>query len=209
MRLVCISDTHNRGGFPPLPEGDVLVHAGDATGRGTIAEISQFNAWIGKQKFKHKVIIAGNHDFCFQTDPGLAKSIITEAIYLQDEMVEIEGAKFYGSPWQPWFHNWAFNLPRKGPELQRRWEQIPTGVDVLITHGPPYGILDQTQSGEHVGCELLRKELHRIRPKVHVFGHIHEAYGQHYEDGIQYVNAAMCDLSYKATQLPIVIDLLL
>lgn len=205
MRLVCISDTHLKQ--VEVPDGDVLVHAGDFTGRGSLTEIHQFNVWLSRLPHQHKVVIAGNHDFGFQTDPALSKSILSNAIYLQDEMLNIEGKLFYGSPWQPWFHNWAFNLPRRGEELQRRWSSIPENIDVLITHGPPFGILDKTDRGEPVGCELLRAELDRVKPKVHVFGHIHEDYGQFVQNETRFINASTCNLQYKAVNPAVVIDL--
>jgi len=92
--------------------------------------------------------------------------------------VIIEGVKFYGSPWQPRFFDWAFNLDR-GEEIKKKWDLIPMDTDVLITHGPPYGILDLTHEGEKVGCEELMKAVLRVQPKIHIFGHIHEAYGEY------------------------------
>ena len=127
MRIVCISDTHSLHGQFPVPEGDVLVHAGDATRRGSEAELRDVNHWLGTLPHRHKVLVAGNHDFGFQTHRDAA-GWITNAHYLQDRSVVIEGVRFYGSPWQPWFHDWAFNLPR-GAELRRVWDRIPAGTD--------------------------------------------------------------------------------
>lgn len=206
MRIVCLSDTHMRHKKIQIPDGDVLVHAGDFTTRGSFEDIIGFNSWLGRLPHKHKVIIAGNHDFGFERDSSHARSLITEAIYLEDSGTEIDGVRFWGSPWQPWFYSWAFNL-RRGAPLAEKWALIPTNTDVLITHGPPFGILDQTDRGEPVGCEELKKELHRVRPKLHVFGHIHEAYGQTYEDGTTFVNASNCTLQYKPDNAPIVVDI--
>lgn len=206
MRVVCISDTHLR--YVDVPPGDLLIHAGDATIEGTPQEIERFFEWFGKLPHKNKVLIAGNHDWLFEKDPALARSLVPPGVtYLQDELVEIAGLKIYGSPWQPEFFEWAFNLVRGWP-LQKKWELIPTGIDILVTHGPPMGILDWSTFGnEHAGCGDLRKELLRIKPKLHVFGHIHGSYGQMEWNGTKFVNASTCDEAYRATHLPIVIDL--
>ncbi len=112
----------------------------------------------------------------------------------------------WGSPWQPRFGDWAFGLDR-GPAIRERWDLIPDGLDVLITHGPPAHIGDRLLSGEHVGCEDLRQVVRQRRPRLHVFGHIHEGYGVVREGGITYVNASVCDAAYRAVNRPVVISL--
>ena len=124
-----------------MPEGDVLIHSGDMTRIGHSNEIKDFNRWMGEQDYAHKLCIAGNHDMLFEDHPSVARSLITNCTYLQDSSVTIDGVKFYGAPWQPEFFSWAFNVPR-GPEIAAKWYQIPDDTNVLITHGPPYGILD-------------------------------------------------------------------
>ena len=188
-----------------VPDGDVLLVAGDLTNRGKREEIEAFDAWLHSQPHPHRVVIAGNHDFGFEQQPD-ARHWITGATYLQDESLRIEGVHLWGSPWQPWFHDWAFNLPR-GEALREKWDQIPLDVDVLITHGPPYQILDRCFDGREVGCEELRAAVFRVRPKVHLFGHIHEAYGQVEIDGIRFINASTCTLQYQPIQPPVVVDL--
>ena len=205
MRIVCISDTHNQR--PTIPDGDVLIHAGDSTSQGYMTEIDRFNKWLGTLPHKHKIIIAGNHDFGFETDAVEAEACITNAIYLRDASVTIDGVTFYGSPWQPTFHNWAFNLPR-GSKLKEVWSRIPMCTEVLITHGPPAGILDRCQDGRIVGCQDLRDRLSQLpKLKLHIFGHIHEAYGTYEMNGVTYINASSCTLVYRATNPPIVYDL--
>lgn len=108
----------------------------------------------------------------------------------------MEGIKFYGSPWQPWYYDWAFNEQR-GEKIKAKWDLIPEDTDVLITHGPPMGILDKTLESGHVGCEELVKAVHRIKPKLHIFGHIHEDHGELRLHGTHFVNAASCNLKYK------------
>jgi predicted phosphodiesterase len=206
MRIVCLSDTHTRHGSLDVPDGDVLVHAGDATRRGTQGEIEDFDRWLRDLPHAHKVIIAGNHDFGFEREPAEARGWITGATYLQDSGVTIDGVRFWGSPWQPRFFDWAFNLDR-GEPLRAVWAKIPEGTDVLLTHGPPRGILDRTVRGESVGCDDLLDAVRRIRPRVHVFGHIHEAYGELELDGTRFVNASTCTIGYKPIQPPIIVDL--
>lgn len=206
LRLVAISDTHNRHDQMVVPDGDVLVHGGDFTGRGTPDEIRAFNDWLGTLPHRHKVVIAGNHDWGFQISPENARAALTNAIYLEDSGVEIEGLRFYGSPWQPWFMDWAFNL-RTDAELRSKWDLIPDGTDVLITHGPPRGILDRTVTLDDVGCLELRRVVERIAPRLHIFGHIHEGYGQTVVGETTFVNAATCNLFYRPVNPPVVVDL--
>ncbi|HMO82131.1 MAG TPA: metallophosphatase domain-containing protein [Pyrinomonadaceae bacterium] len=214
MRIVCISDTHNCNEQINVPDGDLLIHSGDATINGSSAEIAAFDAWFSSLPHKHKIFVAGNHDWLFERDNALARSMLDDSVvYLQDSSVEIDGLKIYGSPWQPRFFDWAFNLMR-GPELAEKWRLIPNDIDILITHGPPKGILDEVPRNwgiENTGCEELRKRMEQIagsgRIKLHVFGHIHCGYGTHDEFGVKFVNASTCDEQYRPTQPPIVFDL--
>lgn len=213
-RIVCISDTHNCNEQIDVPDGDILIHAGDGTIKGTIQEIVEFNDWFSSLPHRHKIFVAGNHDWLFETDNRFARTLLSDdIIYLQDSSTEIDGLKIYGSPWQPRFFDWAFNLNR-GPELAEKWKLIPNDIDILITHGPPNGILDAVPREwgiDYTGCEELRKRVEEIaglgRLKLHVFGHIHCGYGTHEEFGVKFINASNCDEQYNPTQPPIVIDL--
>ena len=213
-RIVCLSDTHNCNDQIAVPDGDILIHSGDATITGTLHEIKLFNEWFAGLPHRYKILVAGNHDWLFEQDREAAESLLDVGIlYLQDSAVEIEGLKFYGSPWQPRFYDWAFNLNR-GSEMAEKWKLIPNDTDVLITHGPPNGILDgvATKWGiEHAGCEELRRRVAEIgsfgRLKLHAFGHIHSGYGTHGEAGVKFVNASTCDEQYRPTQPPIVTDI--
>ncbi|HEV3440701.1 MAG TPA: metallophosphatase domain-containing protein [Gemmata sp.] len=189
MKIVCISDTHAQHHLIEVPDGDILIHAGDITRHGSLDDVESFNRWLGTLPHRHKVVICGNHDFCFQNQPTEARARITNAIYLEDSGCEIEGLTFYGSPWQPWFGGWAFNLAR-GEALAAKWAYIPVGVDVLITHGPPEGILDKTMRGDFVGCRDLLSRVLEVKPRLHVFGHIHEAAGQLTIEDTIFVNAS-------------------
>ncbi len=206
MRIVCLSDTHDFHDRLVVPDGDVLLHAGDATMGGKPFQVEAFARWFAARPHRHKIVVAGNHDRMFERTPTQARTLLRNVVYLQDDEITVDGLRIWGSPWQPWFHDWAFNLER-GPQIAAKWELIPAGIDVLITHGPPAGILDRTSRGEDVGCADLRRELQRIRPRLHVFGHIHEAYGTVEIDGTRYVNASICTERYHPVQLPIVVDL--
>lgn len=206
MRVVLLSDTHGLHEFVQVPEGDLLLHAGDMSKRGGLEEIERFNAWLETLPHPHKVVIAGNHDFCFELRPREARQLMTAATYLQDEAVEIEGFTIYGSPWQPRFFDWAFNLDR-GEPLRQVWQRIPENTDILITHGPPHGVLDETSRGVKAGCEELAQRLAQLSVKLHLFGHIHEAYGHRHRDGTDYYNASICTLGYEPTHPPIVVDM--
>jgi Icc-related predicted phosphoesterase len=215
LRLVFVSDTHglhNRM-LHAVPDGDVLIHCGDVSGHGSAGEISRFVAWLCEQPHPHKLFVAGNHDAALVARPPLLMEIINSAWvrndrgvrYLEDESTEIGGVKFYGSPWTPEFMNWYFMLPRAGVEIAAKWAAIPNDTQVLITHGPPYGILDRSlYNNEPAGCEALRARVRELPGlRLHVFGHIHEGYGQ---DGIS-VNAATCNEDYRPVNRPIVVDL--
>lgn len=209
-RIVCLSDTHNCNEEINVPDGDILIHAGDATIRGTIDEIVFFNKWFANLPHRYKIFVAGNHDWLFETNNRFARTLLDDSIiYLQDSFCIIDGIKFYGSPYQPRFFDWAFNLMR-GAELAEKWKLIPNDTDVLITHGPPFGILDEVPRKywiENTGCEELRKKVEEICPKAHIFGHIHCGYGSTEKFGVKFFNASNCDESYEPTNQPIVFDL--
>lgn len=188
--IVAISDTHAHHEGLALPDGDILVHAGDCTRRGALEDLEAFNDWLGRLPHRHKIIIAGNHDFCFERTPDESRRLVTNAIYLQDEAIVIEGIKIWGSPWQPWFFDWAFNLYR-GQPIAAKWALIPNDTQLLITHGPPAGILDRTYSDYNVGCADLLERVLQIKPRLHVFGHIHEAAGQREIRETTFVNASI------------------
>ena len=205
-KLTFISDTHNKHGALSLKPTDFLIHTGDLTSKGTLPEVAAFLYWFNQQPAKHKVFIAGNHDFGFEHGFEIDQEFKDMGvIYLQDSEVTIDGVKFYGSPWQPEFYDWAFNLPR-GEKLAEKWSKIPGNTDVLITHGPVYGLLDYAPHGGHVGCEELYKRVFDVKPKIHVCGHIHGAYGQKSIDGVEFLNASVLDERYEHAHKPIVVE---
>ena len=210
MKVVLVSDTHRFHDDLELPEGDMLIHAGDFCGHGSPVQVSDFARWLEGQDYKYKIVIAGNHDELFEHYPDARKLLEERGItYLQDSGTTIEGLYFWGSPWQPEFCNWAFNLPR-GKALAKKWAMIPESVDVLITHGPPYSILDQIDKRncpEHLGCHDLYDRVKIVKPKLHVFGHIHGSAGQEVRGDTLFVNASICDERYDPINPPIVVDL--
>jgi hypothetical protein len=198
MRIVCISDTHGHLSEMDIPEGDVLIHAGDFTMSGQGKQIKKFRLEIEALPHPYKIVIAGNHDLKFERDPERALQLLgREVYYLEDSGVKIDGVEFWGHPWTPPFgHGWAFNSDN--PPVP------PPGIDVLVSHGPPRGRLDVVdRGGMRVGCTMLAKYVEEHELKLHVFGHIHEGYGQ---DGI-FVNACACTLDYRPKNPPIVVDL--
>jgi predicted phosphohydrolase len=194
MRLVLISDTHGlHTRMPAIPDGDVLVHAGDLTATSTMEETAIALDWLSTLPHPHKSFVAGNHDFVFELQPLAAEALVPAGVtHLRDSATEIGGLRFWGSPWQPEFHQWPFNLPR-GEPLARVWAQIPQDTQVLVTHGPPRGILDRVvgRLGKHEGCDDLRRRVAELRDlRLHVFGHIHEGYGSMTVGNCRYVNAS-------------------
>lgn len=215
-KILCISDSHSLHKRIPkdfLPEADVIAHGGDCTNIGYLNELRDFLEWFSSlHQYTYKVFIAGNHDWCFQRNPKECAEILAEypqVTYLQDQTIEIEGIKIYGSPHQPWFHNWAFNLQR-GKEIREKWDLIPKDTEFLITHGPPYGIGDFVpyRGGEFVGCKDLEEVILTLpNLKAHLFGHIHCGYGHVIKNNIQYVNASVCNEAYNPVQKPILITI--
>lgn len=228
MKIVCISDTHTyqRAMKHSIPEGDVLVHAGDFMNSGhNKRDYLDFIKWFNDQPHLYKVFIAGNHDRFvekyneeFRSD---VKDLNNENLfYLQDESCVIEGIKFYGSPWQKWFWDWAFNFPnphwgeptfsKPKAELAAKecWAKIPLDTNVLITHGQPYGLNDRAPDGELTGCPHLLNKINELKDlKLYVGGHIHCEYGTTVRNKVHFVNASVCTERYVPTNAPIVFDL--
>jgi Icc-related predicted phosphoesterase len=213
MKVVCIADTHCYHNKIDVPDGDLLIVAGDFSvgiQPGNIFEAENFNRWLCRLPHGYKILVAGNHDWLaydLKDIPENIQRIYSAAIYLQDSMVKIEGIKIYGSPWQPYFNNWAFNLPRDGPELAEKWKLIPEGIDILVTHTPPYNILDMNQEKEHCGCKLLSMNIGRVKPRYHIFGHLHDGYGMCKEGETTFINASVLDDEYRIKHKALVFEI--
>lgn len=207
LKIIVISDTHGKHRMVKLPTGDVLIHAGDVSYRGERHEVEEFLKWFSNQPHPYKVFIAGNHDFFFErTKPKLIEAIMPiNVTYLNDSGIEINGCKIWGSPITPQFFQWAFNRKR-GEAVRKHWDLIPPDTNLLITHGPPYRILDQTVYEQHVGCKDLLLRVQEIAPQYHLFGHIHEAYGSIIQNGTRFINASIVNENYDLVHQPIVID---
>ncbi|KAJ0394646.1 hypothetical protein P43SY_003844 [Pythium insidiosum] len=208
-----------------VPDGDVLIHCGDFTDRGTHKEIKDFNDWLGTLPHRHKIVVAGNHDLSMDAaeyklhwdslwrhtefnDPTVARDLLSNCTYLENRSTVIDGVKIHGSPMTPPIPGriMAFNVER-GYAAQQHWAKIPSDVDILITHGPPHGILDKTATGLRVGDESLLKEVvSRCRPQFHLFGHIHEAYGIARLGRTVFINCATSTLLRRPKHRPVVFD---
>ena len=225
MKLTIISDTHTKHRYceNDLPGGDLLIHAGDFMNSGyNPIEAMEFFKWFDEiDNYDFKVFIAGNHDRWMQDKTEESRGILTgykTIEYLQDDWMtvgdsdphdpNVKTAKIYGSPWQPEFYNWAFNLPRNGDELKSKWDMIHEDTDILITHGPAWGFLDDVEGNRnvHLGCELLAERIKQIKPKIHICGHIHSGYGHYFDGYTHYFNASVLNERYSYSHLPWNID---
>lgn len=205
MQITTISDTHGLHHQLQLPGGDLLIHAGDVCNRGTEKEALDFMNWFINQDYKYQVFIAGNHDFYFEnfTQTEIQAMLPKNAFYLNDSGIEIEGINIWGSPITPFFNNLAFNKQR-GIEIFKHWEKILNNTNILITHGPPYDILDKTFQNLYVGCADLLTKVEEIQPNYHVFGHIHEGFGMVKKENTTFINTSSVDFNYKIRKTPFV-----
>lgn len=212
MRVIHISDTHMK--YPQVPDGDLIIHSGDFSFRASVQDTIQFNDWLGTLPHTNIILVPGNHDALLEKDTALAREILTNAIVLIDQEVVIDGVKFYGSPWSLNYGVWHFMGNEK--ELERKFAGIPDDTDVLITHSPPYGILDEVpyyvpQTGEmgvrHCGSHALLRRVLEVKPRAHCFGHIHPSYSQIEQHGIKFINAALMNDNYVMVNEPIVFEI--
>lgn len=210
MIIDCVADLH--GHYPKLEGGDLLIVAGDLTGDDSYEEVKYFCKWLNVQKYRFRVVCAGNHDNWLQLNPNW---INCEGVHhLCDSGTEFEGLKIWGSPWTKIFegmnpHCMAFTVDTE-EELAEKWKLIPDDVDILITHCPPYGMKDRTIDNERVGSKSLQMELfERLRPQLIVCGHIHEDYGIEAHGGIvnKLVNASHVNENYEPVNKPIRVEL--
>ena len=225
MRITLISDTHGKHRLldEDLPGGDLLLHAGDFMNAGwDFEEATDFLEWFNKiDNYTDKIFIAGNHDRVFENVPKWVEnnlSMYPTIDYLQDNSwvdyndgpngdFPEDNVRVYGTPWQPEFGRWAFNLPRNGDAMKAHWDAIPDNTDILITHGPPFGYLD-IPGGQsiRVGCEMLRHRVDELKPKIHVFGHIHGSAGYYFNGHTHFINASILNEQYTYENLPLTIQ---
>jgi Icc-related predicted phosphoesterase len=212
LRIVALSDTHEQHAKVIVPDGDVLIHAGDWTYQGAIPAVANFAHWLRGLPHRYKVVIAGNHELSLETPArDIVINLIKEAgaIYLENSRCEIEGFKIYGSPISPRFNDWAFNRNR-GEQIAREWANIDPSTNILITHSPPYGILDITPRNGHQGCKDLLARIKQLKElKANIFGHLHSDTNHNVEEhfGVKFINASVLNNQYKMFNSPVVIDL--
>jgi Icc-related predicted phosphoesterase len=216
LKIVAISDVHERWHNLVIPECDVLLSCGDYSYRGSPQVVREFHKWLDKQNARYIVSVQGNHELWVESNFNLAKQIAMdecpEIIFIDEGAFEIDGVKFYGSAIQPWFHSWAWN--RHPGEIKKHWDAIPDDTQVLLTHSPPYGILDRTCYADGtvkeipLGCPQLLTRINQLKDlKLHFFGHIHFEGGQQKEvNGVKYFNAAICDEAYSPSNPITVVD---
>jgi Icc-related predicted phosphoesterase len=227
VKVCCCSDLH--GQLLEIPECDLLIISGDICPDrdspfercGSPASMffqskwlgSEFKEWLDSIPAKEVVACYGNHDYIGQRRPDMAPKLRWHM--LTDQSVEVLGLKIYGSPWQPYFYDWAFNAP-PGLEgeafLSTKWQNIPDDTDVIVVHGPPQGYGDVAPDGRTTGSPSLTARIFEIKPKLVVSGHIHSGYGQwtfSRDDATvgHIVNASVLDESYRLKNKPIEIEL--
>ncbi len=226
MKIVCISDVHGKWNRLTIPECDILISSGDYSFRGELHMVKDFHAWLNKQPAKHVISVQGNHEVFVEHNFNTAKQVALEQCprvhFVDHELVEIEGLKIFCSAWTPWFYNWAYNAYRtladaqhfQKPYIGDKWRDIPMDINMLVTHGPPAGILDQVYQidgvtpRERVGCDLLLQKLVQIPTlKHHFFGHIHGSHGETEFHGIKFYNAAICGETYAVDYEPTVVEI--
>lgn len=192
MKLVLISDTEGDHRSVDLPEGDVLIHAGDVISYGGVKvygsyedQLKDFVTWLSEQPHKHKIFIGGNHDDLLERK---VLELPDGTYYLENTGIEIDGVKFWGSPNTVSFFGMAFE--KEEEELEKIYTEIPEDTDVLITHVPPFGILDENSRGKNCGSKALFSRVLDVLPKINVFGHVHHSYGQELKEGVEFINAS-------------------
>lgn len=221
MKIACVSDLHEN--LIDIPECDILLIAGDITFglyNDLVAQqkfmYTKFKAWLNEIPAKHVVCIAGNHDQNIE-QWGWPKHADLRCHYLEDSGVQLEGLRIWGTPWQPYFFNWAFNAPEVQGErfLKSKFDLIPGDTDILICHGPPYGYGDRVGdqrdlSAQRVGSRALTAALHLIEPRLMVCGHVHAGTGDyrlHGKNNVRIINAAIVNEHYKVKRGPFLLNL--
>ena len=206
MKLVCFSDIHADYNFK-LPKGDVLVYCGDFSGMGTLQDIAVFNTFLldHKDDYQEILVVYGNHETASECNLAVSQALFTGCHVLTDEGITIDGVKFYGTPFTKTFYNWAFMKSEK--DLVAVYDQIPKDTDVVIAHGPPYGILDQNSWGEHCGSTAFLERMKVVKPKACIFGHIHASSGVIRLNETTYINASLLDDNYAMAFKPRVLEI--
>ncbi len=204
MKIVIISDTHGLHNSLILPKGDIIIHGGDITDHGTKEEVINFLNWYSNLEYSSKIFIGGNHDIYLDENPvDLLEILPSSVTYLRNNSIEIEGIKIWGSPITPDFMDWAFGKRRE--DMKEHWKYMPDEIDILVTHTPPHKILDKSGDLKSLGCKDLLQKVKELKPKFHIFGHIHASYGQLKEGETEFINGSNLDSYRGLINPPIVI----
>lgn len=204
-KLVALSDTHERHRQIDVPDGDVLMFAGDLTMTGEMAAVKDFAHWLADLPHEHKLVIGGNHDCCF-TDHRRDKAIAllegdAGALYLQGHGTTIGELNVFGTPWTQTYNEWCLQKDEDG--LRREFQRIPADTDVLVSHGPAYGTGDYLDGYGHIGSEALRDVVERVQPDLHLYGHVHQHHGRQAPGSY---NVSVLDGEYNVVAEPVVIE---
>lgn len=207
MKIVAFSDAHWHFNKVELPAGDILIYAGDWCYGEDLKNTIAFASYLEKQPHKYKIVVPGNHDRLAQKNPTMVQNVLSEvgAKLLIDESCIIHGIKIFGTPWTPLFGNWAFM--EEDDVLFLKWKRIPKDTDILVTHGPAFGILDRVPEVGSVGSKTLETSIISKKPKIHICGHIHSGYGKMESNYTQFYNVSVCDNDYRLVNKPTEIEL--
>ncbi|MCM4155356.1 metallophosphatase domain-containing protein [Gramella sp. AN32] len=205
MRLVCLADTHNKHHDMVIPDGDILIHAGDCTDGGSKHETEDFLKWMESQMHPVKILVPGNHDFYFEKQENLENLPLSIHTLINQSLI-IEYLQFWGSPVTPGDGHWAFNEER-GKSIRKYWDKIPEHTNILITHSPPYGLMDDIEKGMKLGCEELKKAVERVQPDYHLFGHVHYSAGLARIKNTTYYNLSQLDERGRIMHSPAIINI--
>jgi Icc-related predicted phosphoesterase len=210
MKITAISDTHGNHSQVEIPEGDIIVHCGDFAGKSNLDEVVDFCDWFTGLNFRHRILVAGNHDRYVKKRETEFLKIAADRniIYLENRSVRIQNYNFYGSPYSKKFAPGSAFLYTDEPEARKLWNLIPKETDILITHGPPLGYGDySTEEKKHAGCPFLLEKVKEIKPLLHIFGHIHTGFGIEIDGDTLFANASLADETWNIVNKPLVISL--
>lgn len=223
MKITCISDLH--GELPTLPGGDLLIICGDITAQDKVKQWYDFYEWLKVQNYEKKILVGGNHDVFLESciPTSLQEQLSKECgedvtdkshVYLRDSGTVYRGWNIWGTPWTKKFegmnHECTAFTKRSEIDLSEKFALIPDDTDILITHGPPFGILDKSHNEFRCGSHALSNRIEELKNlKIHCFGHIHEAYGKQISDDLKVlnINCSIMDWRYNPTNKPVEIEL--
>lgn len=210
MIIVALSDSHGNHNSVGLPEGEIVIHCGDFTRRSNYQEILDFIQWFSDLQFNYKILVAGNHDRFIQKRKVEFYEILKNRniIYLENQAIQIAGFNFFGSPYTRNYGGIGAFTYSDDYEARQIWNLIPENTDVLITHGPPEGHRDYSKTeNKNTGCPVLRTRVLLVKPRYHIFGHIHESYGTEEVGGIFFINASLVNGAEEPVNKPVVLML--